>query len=201
MKKVIAVIAALGLCLAAHAQTNNVSTNQVPNLLGEGKQIVTDGYNTLTKLSFADGINIEPFGIYHKGDLGGGLAVSTTSTNSLNYGFAIAAINETGANGVKSISFYDTSFSLSYNGSLTVPVIGAADYYLETGAAIDAANPSAGIYNQSIAGLKKTFKLSDNFSVSLGGGIGYLSKWNDSFYIAHISIIDHLKGSHFFGLF
>ena len=215
-------LAAVGIvasCSAVRAQ-GVVTSNNVPgyaiastnppaasnaDTMAQLTQAGKNAYATLKSLSFKDGINVEPVGIYHHGDYGGGLAVSTTATNSINYGFVIAAIQETTVHAdgtkTKAFDFYDGAFNVSYNGSTSLPVLGACDYYIETGAAADLKNPSAGIYNQSSTGLKKTWAINDNDFVSIGGGALYLTKWNDIAYVGFFSFTSKLHGKYVFGLF
>jgi hypothetical protein len=170
-----------------------------------GTQVVKDAYNQFKDASFKNGFTADFFGIYHKGDYGGGLSLATTATNAINYGFAIALIQEKKVNAdgttTKAFTFYDSSFNVSFNGDTSLPVLGHAQYFVETGAAVDLSAIQGGIYNQSIAGVKKTWDINGNIYVAVWGGAGYLSKWNDAFYIGGISITDKLKGSHLFGVF
>lgn len=162
------------------------------------KQIASDAYTQFKSASFKDGFTVEPFAIYHRGDWGGGLAISTAATNSINYGFALATIHETENH---DWDFYDTSFNVSYNGSVDLPIVGNAQYFIETGAAVDLRSIQTGIYNQSLTGLKKTWDFNGNLSLTIWGGVGYLTKWNDAFYSAGIGLTTRLKGKHFLGIF
>ena len=174
-------------------------------LVAIGTQVVKDGYNQFKDASFKNGFTADFFGLDHHGDYGGGIAVSTTATNAINYGFSLAVIQETtiqpDGTSKKALTFYDSSFNVSFNGDTTLPVVGHIQYFIETGAATDLSNIKAGIFNQSIAGAKKTWDINGNIYVAVWGGVGYLSKWNDSFYIGGISITDKFKGSHWLGLF
>ena len=222
MKKLLTSIL-LGLALSSSIALADVSTNtsttlpavpminspsSIAQIATVGSQLAKDGYATLKGLSFKNGIKAEPFALYHKGDYGAGIAISTTATNSLNYGFAIAAVQETVVHPSpknqlitsKEFNFYDTSFSVSYNGITDLPVIGRCEYFAETGAAIDAKNPMAGIYNQSAAGLKKTWDINGNVSFTVGGGALYLSKWNDVAYIGFAGLTTQMHGQHLFGI-
>ena len=174
-------------------------------LVAIGTQVLKDGYNQFKNASFKNGFTADLFGIDHKGDYGGGIALSTTATNAINYGFSLAVIQETtiqpDGSKKKALTFYDSSFNVSFNGDTTLPVAGHIQYFIETGAATDLSNIKAGIFNQSIAGMKKTWDINGNIYLAVWGGVGYLSKWNDSFYIGGVSITDKLKGTHWLGLF
>lgn len=198
----LAAIAACALTFNAQAQTaatppaTTVTTNAsggatttvASQTLGSDfKQLGSDAWNSLKGLDFAPGITVEPFGIYHAGDFGGGLAVETANTNSiLNYGFAIAAIH----NGIsKKFDFYDTSFSVELGTTVTVPIFKIPAYiYAETGPAVNLARPTA-ILEQSIAGAKLTQDLGGGWRLSEGLGVGHNSEWGDSaFYVLHIGV-------------
>ena len=207
----LAAVGALKAQTAVSSVPDLMASNNVPeptnhvDTLKQLEQAGKDGYQVLRKLSFKDGVVSDTFGIYHHGDYGVGLAVSTAATNSLNYGFAVAAIQETktSAAGVKTrqLDFYDGSFSISYNGETPDwPVVGVCGYYAETGAATDLSHIGDGIYNQSSLGAKKTWNLNDNVYVSLGGGPFYLSKWNDVAYIGFFELTSKLHGKHLWGL-
>lgn len=166
----------------ALAQTNTQTT-----LLGDFKQLGSDALNTLKGQDFNDGIDIEAFGIYHNGDFGGGLAVSTAHTNSpLNMGFAIAAMQNATS---KKADFYDASLSLQLGEQVTIPVLKVPVYlYIESGPALNLHNPSA-VLEQSIAGAKYIHRFSNGMVFSAGGGVGHNSEWPDSpFYIAHVGL-------------
>ena len=192
-------IGSLSFNLLAQTNTTTINTN-VPTALDQFKSGTLTGYDYLKKLSFKDGLAAEPFALYHKGNFGGGLAVSTIHTNSVNFGFALAAVDETKETGKKGLTFYDTTLSIAYNGSTYVPVIGSLDYYAETGAAVDLSNPINGIYSQSAGGIKKVIPLNETVSFIAGGGVGYLTKWNGPFYLMHVGIATKLNGKGFLGL-
>lgn len=183
--------------------TNGVLIATKNGFLKEVQIGLKDGINALKDASFKDGLNVAPLFIYHDGDLGGGVAVSPVVTNGISYGFAMAVISETSTiNGVKktSIDFYDASISLTYNGSVKLPLLGECQYYAETGIAFDLADPLKAQYSQSSAGIQKTWVLNDNDSITLGGGVLYLSKWSDPGYIGFLNFTTKLHGKYLFGL-
>lgn len=204
------------LAPAAKADTTSISNllgtvsapSQPTNTLQDAEKLVVDGYNEIKSLSWTNGFDAEVFGIYHRGDYGAGLAVSTMNTNSINYGFAMAAMYQTetastalGTISKRKLDFYDANFSLQYTRTEDVAVIGNVTWYASTAAAINLDNVKGGPFNETITGLKKTFTVNSNIQISVGGGIGYSQEWNSSFYIATVGFIDHLQGKHFFGLF
>jgi hypothetical protein len=184
-------VAVLGLA-TVHAQNINpvtqtnavVSTNGAAaanSLLDDLKHVGSDAFSALKDLNFDNGVVVEPFAMMHKSDFGGGLAVTTGNTNGLNAGFALAAINDSAS---KRFDFYDATLSISYGGTVTIPVIKIPAYlYAETGPALNLAHPNK-VLIQSIAGAKFYF---DKGKLSIGGGIGQNSEWSDPFYIVHFS--------------
>lgn len=174
--------------VTVNASGGTTTTVASKTTLGDDfKQLGSDALNSLKGLDFAPGITVEPFGLYHAGNFGGGLAVETANTNSLiNYGFAIAAIHDSKS---KTTDFYDTSFSVELGDTVTVPIFKIPAYlYAETGPAMNAAHPTA-VLEQSIAGAKLTQDLGKGWRLNEGFGVGHNSEWPDSpFYILHIGV-------------
>lgn len=188
-KKLISLIGAAAMLATANAQTTPPVSTAVPtngaaatsSLLGDIGKIGSDFWGALKDANFANGATVEPFGMYHAGDFGGGLAVTTSSTNGVNVGFAVAAISDS-AN--KRVDFYDATLSIQLGRQVTIPVINLPVYlYVEAGPAVNLSHPNT-ILEQSIAGAKIFL---DKGKVSLGGGIGQNSEWSEPFYIVHAS--------------
>lgn len=133
---------------------------------------------------FKNGYNITPFFLLHNSDYGVGVSLSQNKTNSVGIGVAFAAINEK-----SKLSFYSGTVSLRYGKNINVINTNYPIYtYFESGACIDAFYPEK-IYNQSVLGLNVSRAISERNRISLGGGIGYNTKWSgDFFYILTCSI-------------
>lgn len=159
-----------------------VTSTNTTSVIGDLKQAAADGWAALKDLNFGQGIVVEPFGLYHKGDIGGGLAVTTGNTNGLNAGFALATIHDSAS---KRFQFYDATLNISLGKTVTVPLLNIPAYlYVETGPSVNLAHPST-VLEQSIAGVKIFL---DKGKISLGGGVGHNSEWSgDTFLIAHFS--------------
>lgn len=190
MKKLLSIIGVALLATISQAQTTPpvpaapVPTNgaaATSSLLGDISRVGTDFWAALKDANFANGATVEPFVLYHSGDFGGGLAVTTSSTNGVNVGFALAAI---GDHTSKRFDFYDATLSIQLGRQVTIPVINLPAYlYVETGPAVNLAHPDT-ILEQSIAGAKIFF---DKGKISIGAGIGQNSEWTEPFYVAHFS--------------
>lgn len=177
---------------ATNASGGTNTTVNKQTLGDDFKQLGSDAWNSLKGLDFAPGITVEPFGIYHSGDFGGGIAVSTANTNSIiNFGFAIAVISDKKN---KRTDFYDTSFSVELGKTVTVPIIKLPAYlYVETGPAFNLAHPTT-VLEQSIAGAKLTQDLGKGWRLSEGLGVGHNSEWaNSPLYILHIGLTKFFK--------
>jgi hypothetical protein len=180
----------LTLCLwasVAKAQTNTAppipttGAAKTVSVLEDMKHLGGDAWAALKDANFHNGITVEPFGIYHAGDFGGGLALSTASTNGVNVGFAVAAINDSAS---KRFDFYDATLNIQLGRQVTIPVINIPAFlYIEAGPAVNLRHPNT-ILEQSIAGAKIFF---DKGKISVGAGIGQNSEWTEPFYVAHFS--------------
>lgn len=194
---------ALALCVGLYtASAQTTDTNLPPmttvteafslgSLSGLGKTIAEQ----VKGISFKEGFTVSPFGLYHKGDLGGGVSLHTANTNGLRVGLALAAVNEHDVHGggifnkgASHWDFIDATINIGANGTFTVPLINmTVDLFVESGPAFNARNISE-VYEQSVAGASKTFLLSKNSrtAINIYGGIGHISKpgWNDGpFYL------------------
>lgn len=195
---------ALLCAFTAYAQTSK-DTNGLPaftdtvSLSGLGAIGKTIGQQIAdTHFNLKDGISVSPFGLYHKGDIGAGVSVHTMNTNGLRLGLALAGVNEHDVrsktifnSGPGHWDFYDASLSIGGNGTFHVPVLDwDLDLYLETGPAFNLVDLNT-IYLQSVAGATKSFRLGGGKVLTVGGGVGHLTKpgWeNGPFYIAHAGL-------------
>lgn len=181
MKKLIVLLAFVPTVVFGQTNAPVTVTNSTSSqIVGDIKKIGTDLWNSLKAANFDNGYNVEPFGLYHKGDFGGGLALTTANTNGFNAGFALATIHDSSS---KKFQFYDASLSISLGKAVTIPIINKSAYlYVESGPAFNLANPTT-VLEQSIAGSKLYFL---NNKLSVGGGIGHNSEWSsDVLYIVH----------------
>jgi hypothetical protein len=181
--------AIIGVALLAatvsYAQTNapvpTTGAVATSSLLGDLGKVGSDFWGALKDANFANGATVEPFALYHNGDFGGGLAVATSSTNGVNVGFALAAINDSAS---RHFDFYDATLNIQLGRQVTIPVISLPAYlYVEAGPAVNLAHPNT-VLEQSIAGAKIFF---DKNKISIGAGIGQNSEWTEPFYVAHFS--------------
>ncbi len=205
MKKIILIIGVALLATVSHAQsdTNSVtSTNVVKNptvlqqLIGAGPAV----YTQVKSLSLADGFKVVPFGIRHDNDYGGGFAFSTANTNGVNAGLALAAISEQTTDPVthlkkRSWNFYDATLNISLNGTTTIPFVNwPVDYFIQSGPAFNLKDIKT-VYEQSEAGVTKSWILGKHVGMSIGGGEGHCSRWAQGFYQeAHFALIIKPKG-------
>lgn len=192
-----AAILACGL-LTVTAQTNAPASNSLPAItetlslssLGDIAHIVGD---QIKGISFKDGFAVNPFVLYHEGDLGGGVSVHTANTNGLRVGLALAAVDEHDVHsglfnkGSSHFSFYDATISIGAKGNFVVPLVGwKLDLYLETGPAFNLASPDT-LYIQSVLGASKSWAWGSRV-ITLQGGIGHLSRWDSPFYEGGLGI-------------
>ena len=181
---------------AVRAQSTNspISASPVPtaattnSLVQDVEQVGVDAWNDLKGIQFTNGLNVSPYGIYHSGDLGAGLAISTANTNGLNVGFECAAIDQSEPTGGKQWDFYDGAVSLQYKSSVVLPLVNiSVDYTAETGMAANLNDPNT-VYSQTATLVSKTWHFSGTLSsLTVGGGIGYLSAWSQPYYPFFIS--------------
>lgn len=139
---------------------------------------------TTNNILFDSKYNITPFFLLHNSDYGGGISFSENKTNSIGIGVAFAAMNEK-----SKLSFYSGTVSLRYGKDFNLINTNYPIYtYFESGVCIDAFYPDK-IYNQSILGLNLSRVISERNKISVGGGVGYNTKWSgDLFYILTCSI-------------
>jgi hypothetical protein len=166
----------------APAQTNSTSLSN--SMVADLEKLAGDAWGALKGIDFGQGIGVSPFGVYiNNGDFGGGLAVEGIETNTpVHLGFAVAALREkvTSANGktTTSVNWYDGALTISITGTQVVPVLGTITGKLITGPAFDLNTGEA--FSQSFANFSKTWTLNKNLSLTIGGGPGYLSKYQNA---------------------
>jgi hypothetical protein len=129
--------------------------------------------------TFIRGFNMTPFYLIHRDDYGGGIAFSTTKTNSVGVGFAVACINESGK-----LNFYSGSLSLRMGRTINlISTNYPINVYFETGVAANMRSFNT-IFEQSIIGASVTKVFNNNNRISVGAGVGHNSRWmNDNFFI------------------
>ena len=206
-------IAIISLTWTARAQqttmpplplTAGISTTNPPSPLQESEKAISDGYNILKGDSFTNGFTESTLFLYQNGDMGFVEAVSTDSTNSLNYGFFVGGLETKNPSGKKSFNLYDGGIAITADGSYNLPLIGLAGASLNTGAVMDLSNPEAGAFSQSTVTIYKMFIQSSDGNISIGatGGAGYSTLFTPEkpFYLAGLTITDRLKGKGFLGL-
>jgi hypothetical protein len=173
--------------------------------LGELGQAVKDGVNNLSSQSFKNGFTASALGLYHSGSIGFIAAVNTDATNSMNYGFFVGGLQTKNTAGKNTgFGLYDGGFNISANGTYNEPFIGEVNLQLETGAVVDLSNVKAGAFSQTTTtGYKEIYGSKDgNFSFGGTGGLGYSTLFSDGkpFYLAGLTVTDHLQGKGFLGL-
>jgi hypothetical protein len=202
MKKFSALLPLAALCLCASVAKSQetppvptaapaavTTTNVVsdPTPIDQFKVAGSTIYLQVKSLSLTDGFKAIPFGIRHDNDYGGGLALSTANTNGVNAGFALAAISEQTkdpATGKKKRewNFYDATLNISLNGTTTIPFVNwPVDYFLQSGPAFNLKDIKT-VYEQSEAGISKSWRLGPHLALSVGGGEGHCSRWSSGFY-------------------
>lgn len=196
LKSYILLAVVLTVGFASRAQTTppeatvpTTGAASTSKLLDDVKHIGSDAWSALKSANFANGVAVEPFGLMHGSDFGGGLAVATASTNGVNIGFAVAAISEkstdpkTGKSHT-SFAFYDATLSIQLGKEVTVPWLNIPAFlYIEAGPAANLAHPNT-ILEQSVAGAKIFFAKKHG---SVGVGVGQNSEWSTPFYVLHAS--------------
>jgi hypothetical protein len=173
-------IAHLGACTRAHAQTNTLpavptfttGSNILDSIGSAPKQVLSDGYLALKDISLTNPIAFHVFGLMNgTGKYGFGLEVNEADPNkTINAGFALAAI-QTDKGGSKSWNFYDATLNIGISQTETIPLLKIPITVRIFSGPFVSLNGGTLIGEQSGVSGDMNFKLSSHMGMILGGGV------------------------------